>query len=242
MCIIVTLCKIVTATTFSRFVTVTEHVDIENKFKDPTPYFHSRCFVYESSSVGAALMPLTPCSYMYNMAYNNCEDILDYLTGDELVTRINETAENDRSLVRFDRSTQKYLFPTCSNCQAPKIVHRTYEFQSCTKKPSMDLVDQLINQLQEVEGLDKFGIVEPLDNIDRIGVASKRARSEDLSEDIPKGKKFDAKLTPGKLQQNIDVIDVFTVHVSDHLEKVKKTSDDRIKSLEALISSLDPKK
>ena len=67
-----------------------------------------------------------------------------------------------------------------------------------------------------------------------------RQRSEDLPEDIPKGKKFDAKLTPGKLQQNIDVIDVFTVHVSDHLEKVKKTSDDRIKSLEALISSLDP--
>ena len=58
-------------------------------------------------------------------------------------------------------------------CQAAQIVHRTYEFQSCTKKPSMDLVDQLIIQLQEVEGLEKFGIVAALDSIERIGAASK---------------------------------------------------------------------
>ena len=90
---------------------MTEHDDIETKFEDPTPYFHSRCSVYESSSVGAALMPLTPCCSLYKMTYNRNEDSLDYLTGDDLVSRINDTAENDRSLVRFDRLTQQYLFP-----------------------------------------------------------------------------------------------------------------------------------
>ena len=242
----VVLCKIVTATTFLRFVTVTEHVDIRDHFKEPPiTYFHGSYFVYEMSSVDKALMPLTPRSSLYKMTYNENENSLDYLTGDDLIARINDTAENDRSLVRFDRSTQQYLFPRCSNCQAPKIVHRSYDFKNCSRKPSQELVEMIVHQLRQVEGLEKFGIIDGIDTINKIGTASKRARSEDLPDEIPEGKKLDDKLTPSKLQQNImgidncDVIDVFTVDISDHLEKVKKSSDDRIKSLQALISSLD---
>ena len=67
-----------------------------------------------------------------------------------------------------------------------------------------------------------------------------------------KWKKIDERLTPNKhikvlsgdteSKENSEqeVIEVFTVNATEHVENVKKTSEEKINNLKALISSLDP--
>ena len=58
-----------------------------------------------------------------------------YLTGEELEQRIAETNDNDRSLVRYSRWSRKYSFPECHNCGAPKLAHKTMDFNKCALLP-----------------------------------------------------------------------------------------------------------
>ena len=68
---------------------------------------------------------------------------------------------------------------------------------------------------------------------------------------MPQGKKINEKLTPNKhikvfngdteSKENSEqeVIEVFTVNVTEHVENVKKSSEEKINRFKALISSLD---
>ena len=176
-------------------------------------------------------------------------DFVRYLTCDELEQKISDTEDNDRSLAKYSRITQEYTFPVCLKCRAPKIIHRYNDFSSCEGQPSGDFIEIMVEMLKQTKGIEKFALLEADEDIGR----KKRLRSNEQldSDHLPRGKKVDTKVTPSKTVGNItndgcniehcDVIEVFTVNVSDHLEKVNKTAYEKIKSLQAIIDSLDPK-
>ena len=85
----------------------------------------------------------------------------------------------------------------------------------------------------------------------RLKQSVKRRRNDGVDEGLPSGKKMDEKVTPKKQVADIDdkkgeemlvsneVIKVFTVNVTEHMENVRKTSPEKIDSLKAIINSLD---
>ena len=90
--------------------------------------------------------------------------------------------------------------------------------------------------------LDKYG--------NKIRKAEKRPRSDEMDEEMPSGKKIDEKVTPTKYLgdfeddtksedelEHCEVIEVFTV--TEHMDSVKKVSEEKINRLNDLISSLD---
>ena len=180
---------------------------------------------------------------------------MNFLKGEELEKKIANTEENDRSLVKYDRKSKDYLFPECERCGAPRIIHKDDDILNCESKPSDDEKKIMIDMLKKSKGIEKFNLKDGDDDIDKYGKkirkAEKRPRSDEMEEDMPQGKKIDEKLTPNKhikvlngdteSKENSEqeVIEVFTVNVTEHVENVKKTSEEKINSLKALISSLD---
>ena len=50
-----------------------------------------------------------------------------YLTCDELEQKVAGTDDNNRSLAKFDRNSKEIVFPRCTRCGAPKMIHRNDE-------------------------------------------------------------------------------------------------------------------
>ena len=81
--------------------------------------------------------------------------------------------------------------------------------------------------------------------------AEKRPRGDETDEELPSGKKIDEKVTPTKYLgdfeddtknedelEHCEVIDVFTV--TEHMDSVKKDSEEAINRINDLMNSLDP--
>ena len=215
MYIAAVICNIVTATTCLGFVTGIEQYDRIENLGGRLLYFRSLCFGHGTSSVEYARLPLTPhCSISImtgiddknklelSLDENKHELSLDYLTGCDLEKRIADTADNDRSLVRFDRQTKQLFFPKCDNCEAPKIIHRDYEFKKCARSPTKVSIEKMLDELKQVKGIEKFGVIEGHDDIEKLVGATKRRRSMELTEELPEGKRIDDRNTPSKVQQN----------------------------------------
>ena len=211
------ICNIVTATTCVGFVTGTEQFNRGQEFKSRLFYCQDLCFGHGTSSVDFAQMPMTPRCPQFTMTgtdnknklelsldNNKLELSLHYLTGYDLERRIADTADNNRALVRFDRQTQQYIFPKCDKCDAPKIIHRQYEFQNCVGTPTKDSIQVMLDELRQVKGIEKFAVISGHDDIDKFGGVSKRRRSKELPEDLPEGKRLDIKITPSKVQTNVN--------------------------------------
>ena len=124
------------------------------------------------------------------------------------------------------------------------------EFDTCNGQPSTEFIETMVDMLKQTKGVEKFGLVEADDNIDKYNNAERRNMKRNMSdepEDLPRGKKLDEKCSPKKPhtcnevdKQTCEVIEVFTVDVLEHLEKVKSTSTEKIQELQAIIDSLDP--
>ena len=177
-------------------------------------------------------------------------DTLRYLTGEEMDQKLAAISDNDRSLVRYSRWSKEYIFPECTKCGAPKVIHRDMNFDQCDGHPSREFIETMLEMLKHSKYIDKFGLADMDDDIGKLGTTGSRNKKRVLSDeslDLPKGKKVDVKTSPKKSQicnesDNLpcDVIEVFTVDVSEHLEMVKTTSTEKIQKLQAIIDSLDP--
>ena len=181
-------------------------------------------------------------------------DDMNFLNGEELEKKIANTEENDRSLVRYDRKTKDFVFPECEKCGAPRIIHRDDDFANCESKPSNEEKEVMINMLKKSKGIEKFNLKDGDDDIDKYGnkirKAEKRPRGDEMDEEMPSGKKIDEKVTPTKYLgdfeddtknedelEHCEVIEVFTV--TEHMDSVRKSSEEEINNLNALINSLD---
>ena len=146
------------------------------------------------------------------------------------------------------------MFPECGKCGAPKIIHKDDDFVNCESKPTNEEKEVMINMLKKSKAIEKFNLKEGDDNIDKYGnrmsMAEKRPRGDETDEELPSGKKIDEKVTPTKYLgdfendtksedelEHCEVIEVFTV--TEHMDSVKKASEEEINKLNALINSLD---
>ena len=129
-------------------------------------------------------------------------DNMNFLSGEELDIKIDNTEDNDRSLVRYDRNSKDFKFPECEKCGAPRIVHRNMDLSECVSKPTEDDLNFIDRMLRECKGIEKFALNQADDNIEKYGRKSrqsaKRNRSVGADDNLPEGKKKDEKRTPIK--------------------------------------------
>ena len=60
------------------------------------------------------------------------------------------------------------MFPLCPKCRAPRIVHIETDWKICEASPSENDILEIIDHLEGMPGIDKFGLCEINDDIDRL--------------------------------------------------------------------------
>ena len=99
----------------------------------------------------------------------------NYLTC-ELEQKVAGIDDNNRSLAKFDRNSKEIVFLGCIRCGAPKMIHRNDDFENCDNKPTKEFIELMVQYLRQTRGIEKFKLVEGLDDINKLGQSWDRKR------------------------------------------------------------------
>ena len=102
---------------------------------------------------------ILPTAYIFHMNMN-------FLQGQELVTKIQNLQDNDRRFVKESRISKKLIFRNCLNCRAPLLVHRSSE--ECKNEPTEEDIKNIEENLRNLEVIKKFGRTEYKENPDKV--------------------------------------------------------------------------
>ena len=104
---------------------------------------------------------------------------MNFLQGQELVTKIQNLQDSDRRFVRESRISKKLIFRNCLNCRAPLLVHKSPEV--CKNEPTEEEIKEIEENLRNLEIMRKFRRAEYKENPDKV---KDNKEKENVDEDI----------------------------------------------------------
>ena len=71
---------------------------------------------------------------------------MDYLQGQDLVSKIDNLDNNDRRFVKESRISKKLIFRNCLKCKVPLLVHKSSE--ECKNEPTEEDIKNIEETLE----------------------------------------------------------------------------------------------